>query len=341
MKEEGKGLVKTLDAQREVCLIALLKDDREHFLWGFPYYFFARQVLAVLIGLIQFIFGIILLIVRSILDGLSYLADLVSKLQYRKNPTEGSYIADKNNFIQDDECKGPSVNRATNTIIPVTNNKQCQVTDPTAYKQSKGLGFGGTLNGKKGLTLFDKDDDKAPTANATMADLPAGPAGGSPNRQRPVPGGLLGKPMLPQYQADTPDSFSRTSSFEDLGKTGGQVDADQKADALGLQREIVYFSDGEQTNFVMTEAFQSVLEFRSGIKKFYKFLGPLSQVRLELQGKELHDRDKWPIYTSKEYPVFIVLHSMYEERSRKKGVSARAELRGMTDLEARLAGGHL
>eukprot|EP01061_Rhynchopus_euleeides_P018223 TRINITY_DN3013_c2_g1_i1.p1 TRINITY_DN3013_c2_g1~~TRINITY_DN3013_c2_g1_i1.p1 ORF type:complete len:3869 (+),score=1632.68 TRINITY_DN3013_c2_g1_i1:1187-11608(+) len=355
----GKENPKTIDEQREACLISLLLDKREHYLWGFPYYFFARQLLAVIIGLIQFLFTIVLLIVRSVWEGLCFLADMLSNSSHRKNPTEGTYIADKNNFLQEDECRGPPVNRWTNTATPATSNKQCQVTNPNVKNEFRGGLFGGL--GGVGMKSAGTDAALSPGMKSLQSphsnprspngkpvdidDLPAPPELSNllskPNR--PMPVSLFGNKFLSPQGPKRQKDDDELSVVEFGGGGGGDADTATSdnmfaaADAM-LQSELVYFGDGENVNYVLCDAFQTMSDFRKGIKTFYRFLGPLSQVTLELMGEELLDTDEWPIETSKMCHVHITLQNMYAQREKRKAVhAARSELRGMTDLENRLA----
>ena len=347
----GKENPKTLDDQREACLISLLRDKREHFLWGFPYYFAARQFLAVVIGLIQFVFAIVLLILKSIWEGLKYIADLLSKQSHRNNPTEGTYIADRENFIHEDECKGPPVNRWTNTHTPATVNKQCQVTNANVKAEYTSGGTGGVGFKSSGTGTQDAAESPALQAGGSpsrsprtpgrqLDELPQAPGLSNVlNKARPLPGSLFGNNFLSAKGVKQTDSDSELSVVEFEDGRGEEVGIDNMfiaADAM-MQSELVYFGDGDQVNFVLSDAFQTVLDFRKGIKTFYRFLGPLSQVKLELDHQELHDSDPWPVETSKLLHVHITLHTMYAQREKKKVIQARSELRGMTDLENRLA----
>eukprot|EP01064_Diplonema_japonicum_P030980 TRINITY_DN5405_c0_g1_i1.p1 TRINITY_DN5405_c0_g1~~TRINITY_DN5405_c0_g1_i1.p1 ORF type:complete len:3774 (+),score=616.56 TRINITY_DN5405_c0_g1_i1:91-11412(+) len=413
----GKENPKTLDAQREMCLISLLKDNRERYLWGFPYYFLGRQLMAIAIGLMQFIFGIIMLIIRTLIEFIKYLIDIMDGYWRRKNPTEATYIADKKHFISDDDCKGPPVNAWTNTVKPKVAHKLCQVTDPnvrTEYNkitvieppgkstvvfddlpppptlvppsapsapspmknhnqqtQSSPNNFlsvsigepplsarSDELFGRRGsraglgisrtntkTNLLHRSDSFVGAGNLTGWHNPAHgppPEALETNLQnfgsglyRPA-SSYGAVPKTPQVQIQVPGSDG-DSELSAVGLTMPDYGPEEPVDELGeIQSNLVYFGDGDQTNYVPTEAFANVLEFRMGIKAFYRFLGPVQQVRLEILGKEIVDSDPWPFLTSKNCFVQVLLSNMYAPRERKTAIFARHELRGKTALESRL-----
>ncbi|KAJ9444635.1 putative callose synthase 8 [Diplonema papillatum] len=437
--KKGKDNPKTLDDQREVCLIMLLKDNRERYLWGFPYYFFARQLLALIIGLIQFAFGVFLLIIRSIIEGLKYLATIMDGYHHRRNPTESTYIADKKNLIQEDECKGPPVNRWTNTVRPSVAHKMCQVTNPNVrneYNQVNVIDLpgrdadeieslpppptlpndseAGNMERQKSTQLLGVDSQAAyGKSNEPMLLQRRGSkigrsnsisrmaSGGGVSNWSSVYGATLDKtgllgfnqlsgwrdprdgPSPPAHETNPqslgsglfkPPSMMYTprlttprspvkpedkgpavstsaagpSFFRDPDEELSVVDFGDKATTAGnmleqqedLQTSVVYFGDGDQINFVPTEAFQSVLEFRRGIKIFYRFPGDVKHVRLEILGQEILDYHDWPFLNSRNCFVQVFLDAP-APRERKTAIHARSELRGMTELESRLADNRL
>eukprot|EP01065_Artemidia_motanka_P016198 TRINITY_DN1991_c1_g1_i1.p1 TRINITY_DN1991_c1_g1~~TRINITY_DN1991_c1_g1_i1.p1 ORF type:complete len:4365 (+),score=1563.77 TRINITY_DN1991_c1_g1_i1:29-13096(+) len=119
-----------LDEQREACLIQLLKDDREQFLWGWPYYLVARQILACIIGLLQFLFALLVLLFRTLVYLFQWLIYQIDMWQRRKHPTQLTYLSDKRalkEYADAGDFTGPLVDRWVNTAMPDVAHKLCQV----------------------------------------------------------------------------------------------------------------------------------------------------------------------------------------------------------------------
>eukprot|EP01063_Lacrimia_lanifica_P008916 TRINITY_DN1598_c1_g2_i1.p1 TRINITY_DN1598_c1_g2~~TRINITY_DN1598_c1_g2_i1.p1 ORF type:complete len:3382 (+),score=1252.06 TRINITY_DN1598_c1_g2_i1:354-10148(+) len=265
---------KKLDEQRENCLIMMLRDDREHLLWGFTYYFTFRQIIVIIVGLIQFIFTLILLLIRTIIAGLKWLGNYISEKQHGTNPTEGTFAARAGQGRAGEEDQGQplTAHKATMTQVATQVNKMCQVVDPRA----------------KGNTVSQGTENVWQDVEGARQGFDAGASSGESNDDAGPPPAL---------------------------------------DGQGVQCATIYFGTDRQTKFVAAEDFDSVEEFRKGVKTFYGFMGPLEQIHLTLFGKLIEDTDPWPLYTSKQLPVQVAL-----------GAKTQAGQRQRTNLESRLAG---
>ena len=359
-------------------------------MWGFPYYLLARQLLAVMIGLMQFIFGIIMLIFRSIKEGFRFLGELLDGQQYKKNPTDSTYVADKSNMIQEDECLGRIVADAgTNTDPILFSNKMCQVTDPNVNgnrvnmmnvieSPSKGVGASVTelplppppppppadllsptllappATSRKGSFTDATRSFSGLQLSARLSKTPSGlTSSWNKSRQQMEPGsnpihGWHNPQHGPPPKAKAGDiSRFNTGAYGPMvlessssSLTPEEMELDPRNEFDDLQTEDVYFTDGDGKviNFVKSEKFNSVAEFRSCIKSFYMFQGPSEQVQLSLLNHPISDGDDWPFRTSRNCAVYVKVHSMYAPRQRKTKVTqSKSELRTMTTLEARLA----
>eukprot|EP00755_Sulcionema_specki_P026593 Sspe_Gene.16136::Locus_5672_Transcript_1_1_Confidence_1.000_Length_10014::g.16136::m.16136 len=98
--------VKKLDSQREKCLIMLLKDRREQYLFGFTYYMFARRIMAMVVGLIQFIICLLVLFVRTLIRWLLEIFMKIGKYFARKSATETTYIGARRKDEEGNNKKG-------------------------------------------------------------------------------------------------------------------------------------------------------------------------------------------------------------------------------------------
>eukprot|EP01061_Rhynchopus_euleeides_P008626 TRINITY_DN1776_c0_g2_i3.p1 TRINITY_DN1776_c0_g2~~TRINITY_DN1776_c0_g2_i3.p1 ORF type:complete len:4059 (+),score=1446.71 TRINITY_DN1776_c0_g2_i3:103-12279(+) len=86
---------KQIDQQRERALLSLLKDSREQYIYGFSYYIFCRRILAMIIVMFQFLFCLVLLLIRAIVELIKWLIWNVGKYFARKNATQTTYISSK------------------------------------------------------------------------------------------------------------------------------------------------------------------------------------------------------------------------------------------------------
>ena len=84
-----------IDVQREKCLLMLLKDRREQYLFGFAYYTFCRRVLAMFIAGFQLAFCFFVLLLRFVIDMVFWLIQNIGTYFARRNATAMSYVASR------------------------------------------------------------------------------------------------------------------------------------------------------------------------------------------------------------------------------------------------------
>eukprot|EP01062_Namystynia_karyoxenos_P063852 TRINITY_DN5664_c0_g1_i3.p1 TRINITY_DN5664_c0_g1~~TRINITY_DN5664_c0_g1_i3.p1 ORF type:complete len:6126 (+),score=2081.50 TRINITY_DN5664_c0_g1_i3:132-18509(+) len=84
-----------IDSQREECLIMLLKDRREQYLFAFPWYFLVIQMCAIWTGVVQFFFSLVLLFIRVLIGILLWLLAKLGKHFARRRATQTTFSGTK------------------------------------------------------------------------------------------------------------------------------------------------------------------------------------------------------------------------------------------------------
>ena len=97
---------KQIDQQRERALLMLLKDSREQYLFAFSYYVFCRRILAMIIVTFQFLFCILVLLVKAIIALISWLIWNVGKYFARRNATQTTYISSRGKAEEENKQRG-------------------------------------------------------------------------------------------------------------------------------------------------------------------------------------------------------------------------------------------